>query len=194
MDENPYAPPLSADFRQPENNPNYQPTKKQRVARIALSAFVFALSIALVSGVFILVRLIWKYPDFLQQIDALIMLVLLCIAIFLGMAILGSIFFIFTEYRFNKMKNKYIYILSSACIFYILFIFILTISFFIFDNKPFNFNRYLSFMTYYYSTDVKQRLLEFTEIIMVVSVAILLSFNVFSKHRKYYSNLSGSLK
>ncbi|MBQ9182919.1 MAG: hypothetical protein IJ143_03970 [Neisseriaceae bacterium] len=186
MNDNPYSPPLSADFRQPENNPNYQPTKKQSVARIALSAFVFALSFTLLCCLVALIRLFWEYPVFFQQTSNVVMFVSWIIEIFMVAMIVGLIFSILTECRFNKIKNKYFYILTTAFFIIVLYIFIFPIFY------ATNFNNYLYFLVLMI-TD-KQTILELTYSSLILIISLGLSFSVFSKHRKYYSNLSGSLK
>lgn len=197
INENPYSPPKSEDFRQPENS-NYQPTKGQRIGRIVLSSIVFALSelvaYFVISLIAVIIFFVFKKIDFstvilvLSQLNSsyniLNKMFIIYGIMFLVVILFGIVFFIFTEYYyFQKMKNKYVYIIKSSFLFIMLefIIFMPIIS--VFYYHSFDFSLYLNRI-------IEKDLYKLILTVLSVNIALWISLFVFEKHRKYYAKKS----
>lgn len=114
MEDNPYSPPKSTDFRLPENH--YQPTKGQRISRIILcvlcmSVFFSLFCVVVVIQPFSFLNDIIK-DNSINPITGVIMVSLASIRFIIPAIIPIIVFSIFNTY--HTPKNKIIYKLLSA--------------------------------------------------------------------------------
>lgn len=189
--ENPYSPPKSADFRQPENN--YQPIKGQRIRHILLGALSFSFLSSTLMTITTAINMFFD-GDELQ----IIYFIPIFIIMFLIAFIVGIVFSIYNEYHIKKIKNKYIY--SLVCGFVIYISLTLTVGFcvFFFVVDSFSLDKFLyAFLYALINTfsKTKQQIFAF-EGIIILAISIFITIRILDRHRNYLYNkyFSGSLK
>ena len=186
INETPYSPPKSTDFRQPENN--YQPTKGQRIARIILGVFLISFSISFFQLIFILIKN-YSFQEVLREFKEYPSVIAVLFFGFSLLYIIPSIIFSsFTEYYFLKIKSKICYIIVSSFLIYIGVTSILIFNFILFNNQSFNMQSY--FNSVIVSLKDKKILFAYFYSILVIGIALWIYLFVFEKHRKYYAKKS----
>lgn len=184
INENPYSPPKSADFRQPENN-NYQLTKGQKIRHILLGAFWFSLLNSLLCCIVGVINMFFNGKEI-----HLIYYIPIFIVIFLFSFIVGAIFFTYNERYIKKVKNKYIYSLVSAFVVLVIQQVILIFGTLFFTTKYFNIDFNLDFLFYiftYMYVKNKQWVLDI-ETFMIIAISIFITIRILDRHRDYLYN------
>lgn len=186
INENPYSPPKSADFRQPENN-NYQLTKGQKIRHILLGAFWFSLLNSLLCCIVSVINMFFSGKEI-----NIIYFIPIFIVIFLFSFIVGAIFFTYNERYIKKVKNKYTYSLVSSFVILIIQNTIIVFITWFFMTKYLNFNFDLNLdnlfyiFTYMY-VEKKQWILDI-ETFMIMAISIFITIKILDRNRDYLYN------
>lgn len=180
IDENPYSPPKSEDFRLPKSA--YQPSKKQRMARVIIGISILSLLLALFNYISYLIEILITG----KKIELIRFLI--SIGTFV-ISIIPSLFFsIFTEYHIEKIKNKKYYVLFWAfSIIIFSWIIIVLIGLVYYNDRLLSLSDYLGYLIgFVKGIHNNVSLSDFLYSIILYIIAVWITLVVLNKHRQYY--------
>ena len=184
INEHPYSPPKSADFRQPENN-NYQLTKGQKIRHILLGALSFSFLLSTLMTITTAINMFFDGKE-LQ----IIYFVPFLIIIFMCSFIIGIFFSIYNERHIKKIKNKYIYSLVCGFVIYISLTLTVVFCVFFFVVDSFSLDKFLYAVLYSLISTfskTKQQILA-VEGIIILAISIFITIKILDRHRDYLYN------
>lgn len=174
-DENPYLPPKSEDFRQPEIN--RERTIGQKIRHIALAALVFSLLATLVNFILGAINLFYYGKE-----KNIIILSLISIGLFFTYYITGVLFSIIYERHISKVKNKYIY--SLVIVFILFFIFqIIGVYGYIFFKYDYLFSLKQIFYGLIKNHTKIKIIIQDIETLIIMMISIFFTIKMLDKHR-----------
>lgn len=180
IDENPYSPPKSEVFRLPKSA--YQPSKKQRMARVIIGILILSLLLALFNYISYLIEILITG----KKIELIRFLI--SIGTFV-ISIIPSLFFsIFTEYHIEKIKNKKYYVLFWAfSIIIFSWIIIVLIGLVYYNDRLLSLSAYLGYLIgFVKGIHNNVSLSDFLYSIILYIIAVWITLVVLNKHRQYY--------